>query len=131
MHGRIPADPQTAIFPAARLCDEKTITAQLCSDPGKEGWFKDFARALWPKKTAASLQFLTGCKERASHYWAAGREPPASIIVSLLRGSDGERVLDQLMRGCKEPWWLTHRRAVAASKAYDAAAQEQLALNLD
>lgn len=127
MHGRIPADPQAAIFPAARLCDEKAITAQLCSDPGKEGWFKDFAHALWPKKPAASLQYLTGCKERVAHYWVAGREPPASIIVSLLRGSDGERVLDQLMRGSKEPWWVEVRRARAASKAYDEAV-EQLSL---
>lgn len=127
MHGRIPADPQSAIFPAARLCDEKTFTAQLCSDPEKEGWFKGFAAALWPKKTSASLQYLTGAKERSCHYWAGGREPPGSIIVTLLRGADGERVLDQIMRGNKEPWWLAHRRAVAASKAYDAAA-EQLSL---
>jgi hypothetical protein len=130
MHGRIPADPQAAIFPAAQLCAEKTITAQLCSEPEKEGWFKDFAQSLWPKKTAAALQFLTGAKERVCHYWSAGREPPASVMVRLLRGTDGERVLNQIMRGCKEPWWLSLQRARLASKAYDAAC-EQLSLGLD
>lgn len=131
MHGRIPIDPQAAIFPAARVCNEESAAAQLCSDAEKEGWFKDFARSLWPKKPAASLQYLTGAKERVCHYWCAGREPPGSVIVMLLRCSDGERVLNQIMRGCKDPWWLAHRRAVAASKAYDQAAEEQLALNLE
>jgi len=129
MHGRIPTDPQCAIFPAAQLCNEieaRNSTARLCSDD----WFAALARKLWPKKPAASVQYLTGSKERACHYWIAGREPPGSVVVKLLHSNDGERVLDQIMRGCKEPWWLSLKRARIASRAYDSAC-EQLSLNLD
>ena len=132
MDGRIPTDSQCAIIPAAQLCAEieaRNSTAQLCSDD----WFAALAKKLWPKKPAASVQYLTGAKERACHYWIAGREPPGSVIVKLLHSNDGERVLDQIMRGCKADWWKQHKSAEAKAALIDSlkVSIEQLSLNLD
>jgi hypothetical protein len=131
MHGRIPIDPQTAIFPADQSASQKAFSDRLAKEPENK-WFSKLCDRLWIDKPAAALNHLTSAELHQCYRYAAGRQqPPAIILYELLRGSDGARVLSEIMRGCKEPWWLAHRRAVAASKAYDAAAQEQLALNLD
>ena len=130
MHGRIPADPQTAIFPADQLASQKVFSDRLAKEPENK-WFSKLCDRLWKEKPAAALDHLTSAELHQCYRYAAGRQqPPAIVLYELLRGGDGERVLDQLMRGCKEPWWLAMRRARAASKAYDNAA-EQLDLDLD
>lgn len=113
MHGTLPADPQGTIFSVAQGCSENAeTTAQLCSEI-IDGWFGNLAKHLWPKKTAAALEYLTGAKERVCHYWVAGREPNASVLVTLLRSEEGKRVLDHVMRGSKAKWWVALRRDLA------------------
>jgi hypothetical protein len=97
--------------------------------------FRAMARKLWPKKTAAHLQFLTTAPERTCHHWASAErcDPPASLLVTLLRGDEGGRVLDFVMGGSVAPWWLQAQRARIVTDAFDNATSrinQQLRLNL-
>jgi hypothetical protein len=127
---------------AARSCSESSlaahsylspeITARSCSEIS--GWFATLARNLWSTKPAATLQYLVGIKERTSHAYVSGaREPPASLLVALLRGADCARVLDHVMAGSAAPWWHELRRARIVAAAFDRArvqVDEQLQLGL-
>jgi hypothetical protein len=91
-------------------------------------WFPGLANSLWSKKPAATVHYLTDEPERTCYEWVRGKfDPPSRVLVRLLRTDQGWRVLEYLMRGTKEPWWVEVRRARAASKAYDEAV-EQLSL---
>lgn len=116
MHGIIPADAQGDIFPAARSCREISITpesgtglpiaARSCQSE-ESPWFQKLCDDLWPDKPSAALFYLMDSKvpERTCRAYAAGdREPPAGFLRTLIRGSQGERVLDWITRGCKQPW---------------------------
>lgn len=109
----------------ASSCIELSVVAGSCK------WFPGLAKFLSPKKPAAAIHFLTNEPERTCYEWVRGKfDPPSRVIIRLLHSDQGWRVLEYLMRGCKEPWWLSLQRAQIASKAYDAAV-EQLSLNLD
>lgn len=111
---------------SAATCIELSIVAGSCK------WFPGLANFLSPKKPAATVHYLTKEPERTCYEWVRGKfDPPSRVLVRLLRTDQGWRVLEYLMRGCKEPWWLEVKRARAAAKAYDAAAAEQLLLSLD
>jgi hypothetical protein len=135
MHGCLPAEPQKSIFPADSSDIEKSITDSLDS----RGWFAQLAHRLWPKKPAAVLQHLVGddahaaseaSLERQCYRYASGKqEPPSPFLVALLRSSDGDRVLDHLMRGCREPWWQRHQLARAALPAVEQLRQLQLPID--
>jgi len=83
-------------------------------------WFPGLGKLLArdERKAAPILHYLIGgdaiAKVRTCYDWCAGRfDPPAIVIIKLLRSSIGWTVLEYLMRGCKEPWWLEmleHRR---------------------
>lgn len=133
MHGRIPIDPQAAIFPDDSSVIE-TIERKCAARSGSEGaqWFSRLARFLSPKKPGATLQYLTGEDERSCHRYASGSaEPKVHVLVRMLRSREGWAILEFVMRDCKEPWWVEVRRARAVAKAYDAAAAEQLSLTLE
>jgi hypothetical protein len=110
MHGLIPADAQAAIFPA-----DSSDSEFLFTDSSDSRWFSGLAKRLWPSKTGASLEFLTGRKERQCYRYASGdAEPMASFLADLLRSEDGQRVLDELMRGSNAAWWKQVQFALAA-----------------
>lgn len=134
MHGIIPAEAQRAILLDAQSCAEKTIAAQSCVLPQNQ-WFTNLVRALWQSKPGAMLHFLTQAPERTCQAYAAGsREPSGDFVVKLLWSSDGNPVLNQIMRGCKQSWWRDHQLAevhYAARHAYEAAvAQGQFELGI-
>lgn len=114
MHGVLPARAQRAIF-----TDDKTVSEileeKIADKNVSEGanWFRRLARSLWRKKPGAALAYLLGQPEDRNHHrWAAGDvEPKASVLRSLLRSKDGERVLEFVMHGCREPWW-TERESI-------------------
>jgi len=109
----------------ATSCIELAVVAGTCK------WFPGLAKFLAPIKTAAAIHFLTKEPERTCYEWVRGKfDPPSRILIRLLHTDQGWRVLEFIMRGCKEKWWLEVQRARIASKAYDAAV-EQLSLNLD
>jgi hypothetical protein len=122
MHGKIPADAQVTIFPADTLVSERLpaapaepITVQLDSE--SSGWFAKLARKLWRQKPAAALAFLTGEPERQCYRYTSlekPQEPPASLMVDLLRGTDGGRVLHEIMVGSDAGWWLRYQSALTA-----------------
>ena len=77
------------------------------------------------RKAAPILHYLIGgdpiAKVRTCYDWCAGKfDPPAIVIIKLLRSSIGWTVLEYLMRGCKEPWWL----AVVEAREFVAAGEE-------
>ena len=133
MHGVLPAQAQRAIFPDVQSYIDKTTGAQSCVFESNQ-WFKRLAAALWTTKAGAALHFLTAVPERTCQAYASGTRDPGDFIVRLLRSSEGRRVLNHLMRGCKQPWWHEHQLAeihYQARVAYDAAvAQAQLELGL-
>jgi len=133
MHGVLPAQAQRAIFHDVQSCIDKTTGAQSCGFESDQ-WFKRIANALFSSKPGATLHFLTSVPERTCQAYAAGSRDPGDFIVRLLRSSEGKRVLDHIMRGCKQPWWREHQLAeihYAARVAYDATvAQAQLELGL-
>lgn len=137
MHGIIPAERQAAIFPAdssdieslraGRSDGSESFTDS--SDSESRGWFGKLARKLWAQKTAATLGFLTGRRERQCHRYASGdAEPMASFLADLLRSDEGKRVLDELMRGSNAAWWKQIQFALAAMPAVEQLRQLQLPL---
>jgi hypothetical protein len=147
MHGCLPAEPQKSIFAADSCVSESTAAVRSVSaaeftdslDSKSSGWFADLARKLWPRKTAAVLQHLVDFHHHASsaesferqcYRYAAGKaDPSAPFVIALLRSADGDRVLDHLMRGCREPWWQRHQLARAALPAVEQLRQLQLPID--
>lgn len=145
MHGNLPAQAQRAIFPT--VTSDSGTTGNGCEITGdgipapftvtndktpEPQWFFALARALWPLKAAASLACLTTAKERACYRYAAGEvEPPAHFLVELLRGAEGERVLDWITRGTKEKWDVQRRRARRLVAHDDKAAQERQQIEME
>lgn len=133
MHGVLPAEAQRAIFPAARVRNENSLSEKDCNI--LQWSFSKLATSLWPQKTASHLEFLTGDPERTCFdRLDKDRDPPAGTLVKLLRSAEGGRVLSHVMRGCKAEWWRDHQLAeihFAAHQAYDATVQQrQLELGL-
>jgi hypothetical protein len=116
MHGNLPANAQRAIFPAADSCAESSgIHSRAGSCAESPRWFAELARFLSKTKPSATIQYLTGEPERTCQTWTADCAKPAipkaDVLVKLLRSGEGRRVLDHIMRGCKEPWWRDVRAA--------------------
>lgn len=135
MHGRIPADGSASIFPADSSVSEccagvRSDSAEKFTDSSdSESWFARLCRKLWPSKPAASLEFLTGARERQCYRYASGQqEPPALLVVELLRGTDGGRLLAEIMRGASPPWWSEYQFALAALPAVEQLRQLRLPL---
>ncbi len=127
MHGRIPAAAQAAIFPADSSVSENSFTDS--SDSDSEKWFARLVIKLWPQKPSAALEFLTGRRERQCYRYASGdAEPRALFLAELLRSSDGQRVLEEIMRGSHAPWWRRYQFAVAAMPAVEQLRQLHLPL---
>jgi hypothetical protein len=118
-----------AICPADSSDIKKSITDS--SDSGdRSRWFVPLAKKLWPSKTAAAIEFLTGARERQCYRYASGaQEPPSTLIVDLLRSEDGARVLNEILRGSKSKWVRDFRRAQAALPLLDQWKQLDLAVD--
>lgn len=133
MHGNLPAQAQRAIFSVLESPNEKKQPAK--NSDNSEFSFKRLAMALFPKKTPAHLEYLTG-EARGTWYdrLQNDREPPSSTLIRMLWTTEGGRVLGQAMRGCKAEWWRQHQVAeahMAAHAAYEATfAAKQLELGL-
>jgi hypothetical protein len=128
MHGVLPAEAQRAIFPADSLASEKTFSDSLANEPENK-WFSRLCERLWRGKPAAALDHLTSAKLHQCYRYASGRqEPPGLLIVELLQSPDGGRVLADIMRGSKQPWWQQHQFALAALPAVEQLRQLSLPL---
>ena len=88
---------------------------------GGSGWFAALARFLWgDKKQANALYCLVPLKESTSYAYVAGRaEPPAWLLVALLRSDDGGRILDWIMQDAEPRWWRLLKRARRAVAIFD------------
>lgn len=92
--------------------------------------FGKLARALWPQKTPASIEFYTGAPERTARHIAADKSDPGSaLLVQILDSDQGWRALAWVMRDSRQPWWLEVARSLECSRAYEAR-REQLKFDL-
>jgi len=74
--------------------------------------FGRLARALWPQKTPASIEFYTGCPERTARHIAADKSDPGSILLAQILDSDqGWRALEWILRDSKQSWWTEAKKA--------------------
>lgn len=97
----------------------------LPSAAGSCKWLPGLANFLWPKKPAATIHFLTDEPERTCYEWVRGKfDPPSRVLVKLLHTDQGWRVLEYLMRGCKQDWWLSLRAAKECAGAYESRRRE-------
>lgn len=105
-------------------CIEFPIVAGTCK------WFTGLAKKLSSTKPAATVHHLTGEPERTCYEWVRGKfDPPSRALIKLLHTEVGWVVLEYLMRGCTQRWWLETVRARECSLAYEAR-RDQLQLNL-
>ena len=105
-------------------CIELSVVAESCK------WFPGLAKFVAPKKPAPIIAYLTGEPERTCYEWVRGKfDPPSRVIIRLLHSDQGWRVLEYLMRGCKQPWWLDTVRARRCAAAYEQE-REQFSLDL-
>lgn len=130
MHGNLPAEAQRAIFPRvtsdAETCDQ---TSGVISDSESSGWFAKLARKLWSPKPPAAVEHLTGAPLSTCQRWCRdGSDITGTALRDLIRGSDGGRVLDELMRGAKPAWWQQYQFALAALPAVEQLRQLSLPL---
>jgi hypothetical protein len=87
--------------------------------------FGRLARALWPQKTPASIEFYTGCPERTARHIAADKSDPGSILLArILDSEQGWRALQWIMRDSKQVWWADTKRAVRCAGAFDHASKQ-------
>lgn len=107
----------------AAPCIELSVVAESCK------WFPALAKFLSPKKPAPTVHFLTGEPERTCYEWVRGKfDPPSRVLLRLLHTDQGWRVLEFIMRGCKQPWWIETVRARRCAAAYE---QERDQFSLD
>lgn len=95
-----------------------------------KSWMPGLANTLWPRKPAPILHYLTGAPERTCYEWVRGKvDPPSRALIGLLHSDQGWWILEYIMRGCTQRWWLETLRARECSIAYEAR-REQLSLPL-
>lgn len=94
-------------------------------------WFPGLAKKLSRDKPAAAISHLTNERERTCYDWCSGAvDPPARAVVKLLHSEVGWVVLQYLMRGCKQPWWIETEKARRCSAAYERERQVQYELEV-
>lgn len=124
MTASLPIARERASEPVAATCIELSVVAGSCK------WFPGLAKFLSANKPAATLRYLTSEPERTCYEWVRGKfDPPSRVLIKLLHTDQGWRVLEYLMRGCKQPWWRDVVRARACAAAFDQASG-QLELGL-
>jgi len=93
-------------------------------------WFSLLAMELFGDSSAKKVHHLTGEPERTCYEWVRGKfDPPSRAVLKLLHTEAGWIVLEYLMRGCTQRWWLETVRARECSLAYEQR-REQLSLPL-
>lgn len=82
----------------------------IVANSGK--WFPGLAKWLSATKPATLIHYLSGEPERSCYGWVEGRsDPPSRALVTMLRSDEGWRILEYLMRGSEQPWWLETKKA--------------------
>lgn len=83
-------------------------------------------RAVWPRKTASHVSFVTGVSERAVKYWLAGvTRMSLEHVVALLRTEAGFDILEAVMGDSAVEWWLAAKAAQNIRRSRKAIKREQ------
>lgn len=108
MLARVPVSESAATFTADISGNDSEFSDMDVSSAGF-AYFSDMLRKLFPGKTAAIVHYLTGISERHAYRLAGGAsQPSGEAVIRFLRSSEGGRVLDYVMAGCKALWWQRH-----------------------
>lgn len=123
------AEPRSANIACANVGNKTSapscelVALDFSAKNGK--WFTGLAKWLSSAKPATVIHQLTGEPERTCYRWVEGSaDPTARAFIKMLRSSEGERVLDFVMRGCTQPWWKRLDRARKVASAYDDASRQ-------
>lgn len=108
--------------PIAESCNARGPTDKFVAECKK--WMPLLASGLWTNKAPNTIHDLIGgdvvASLRTCYAWCAGtNEPHGFIVLKLLHSEQGWRVLEFLMRGCEQPWWIDLRRAHYCAAAYE------------
>lgn len=124
----------TAALPIARDSASKLVAECRSEAPAIEivreksqrpKWFPGLAKILSRDKPAAAIHHLTDEAERTCYDWCRGAvDPPARVLIKLLHSEVGWIVLEYIMRGCKQSWWVEIVRARACAAAFDRASNQ-------
>ena len=111
-------------------CDDGSVASVFeifaTSRKGGTKWFPGLAKRLSKDKAPAAIHHLTGEAERTCYDWCKGAvDPPARLVIKLLHSEVGWIVLEYLMAGCKQSWWLETVQARECARAYESK-REQL-----
>lgn len=99
---------------------DQTVVEIFATSRKPAKWFPGLAKRISKDKPAAAIHHLTSEAERTCYDWCKGSvDPPSRAIIKLLHTGVGWLVLEYLMRGCKEPWWLETVRARRCASAYE------------
>jgi hypothetical protein len=124
------AAPESASKAVAELREEKPVLEIIATSRNDAKWFPGLAKRLSRDKPAAAVHHLTDAPERTCYDWCKGKvDPPARTLLKLLDSPVGWTVLEYILRGSKQPWWLDLQRARVCAAAYEQArGQLELAL---
>jgi hypothetical protein len=99
MHGTLQQSDGQSISAPAGSCSQRHY-------PAEPLWFATMCREIYGANAPKDLQYQLGKSERTCRAWAAGDIDPAStIFLTLLRGDDGGRMLDIVLRDAPPKWW--------------------------
>jgi len=132
MRATLPMARESASEVVATGRGENSILEIIATSRNGAKWFPGLAKRLSKDKPAAAVHHLTGERERTCYDWCAGAtDPPARPVIKLLHSDAGWIVLEYLMRGCTQRWWLETVRARECAAAYEQRRQAiQTELNL-
>lgn len=113
--------PQVASKVVAELRNEAPVIEIVRDKSQKPKWFPGLAKRISKDKPAAAIHHLTDEAERTCYDWCKGAvDPPSRAVIKLLHTDIGWSVLEYLMRGCRQPWWIQVVEAREGMLASDA-----------
>lgn len=111
MEGTVANADQRASFSAA-------TSSLYNSAPHNRGEIKPdrlavIMRDVWGEEATAAVHQYTGKPDRSCRGWCAKVKPvdaPSSVLIAILRGKEGYRILRRIMEPDSPEWWLTIQR---------------------
>ena len=72
--------------------------------------FAVVARRLWGPKAPIAVEEYTARPDRTCRAWCAETDIPGNMLIAVLRGREGYRVLKEILEPDSPEWWLVIQR---------------------
>ena len=119
MSSSVPIDVRIARNHAAGTGQDDFVQTSGGTILPPDKWFMHLAHRLWGQgdnRPAKWLRYLTGFPERSCRAYARGEVEVSPLLYALIRGEQGNRVVDDIMRGSQATWWLEQQRALEVGR---------------